>query len=131
MSELQHPASPGPAVLAAPPSGGPAAGSAHTVFPPIAQFARSEPDPHRRRMPWRRYLTIARRDPQLLLAGFVAFPVVAIELIVNDPSALQVLAVGGSFFLIQAVLTGTRARSWSAVRLAFSLAFVVAANTQA
>lgn len=82
-------------------------------------------------MPWRRYLTIARRDPQLLLAGFVAFPVVAIELIVNDPSALQVLAVGGSFFLIQAVLTGTRARSWSAVRLAFSLAFVVAANTQA
>ena len=81
-------------------------------------------------MPWRRYLNLAKRDPQLLLAAFVALPVVMIELIVGDTAALQILAAGGSFFVIQAVLTGTQARSWSAFRLLFSLAFVVVANAQ-
>ncbi len=112
-----------------PPGLSPAGPAKPGVFPPIAQFARSEPDPHRRRMPWRRYLKLARRDPQLLLAGFVALPVVLIELIVSNASALQILGVGGSFLIIQAILTGTQARSWSGLRLLFSLAFVVAANT--
>ncbi|MEO8470054.1 MAG: diguanylate cyclase [Chloroflexota bacterium] len=133
MSERSQPASSAPAVLAVPPTGpqgSSGAGSAHGLFPPIVQFARSDPDPHRRRMPLRRYLNLAKRDPQLLLAAFMALPVVLIELIVGDTSALQALAVGGGFLVIQAILTGTPARSWSALRLLFSLAFVVVANIQ-
>ncbi len=79
-------------------------------------------------MPWRRYVSFARRDPQLLLAAFLAFPIVVIELIVRDTSMLQILASGAGFMAIQAFMTGSRARSWSTMRLTFSLAFVVAAN---
>lgn len=82
-------------------------------------------------MPWRRYLGLTRRDPQLLLAGFLALPVVVIEIIVRDASALQIAAGGAGFFAIQALLTATPARAWSTARLLFSLAFVAAANTQA
>ena len=81
-------------------------------------------------MPWRRYAGLVRRDPQLLLAAFLAFPVVLIELIVQDASTLQILAGGGGFLAIQAFMTGSKARSWSTVRLTLSLAFVVLANVR-
>ena len=99
-----------------------------SILSPIGQFARTDKDPYRRRMPWRRYAGLVRRDPQLLLAAFMAFPIVLIELIVRDASALQILASAAGFLAIQAFMTGSKARSWSTVRLAFSLAFVVVAN---
>ena len=81
-------------------------------------------------MPWRRYLGFVSRDPQLLLAAFLAVPVVTIELIIRDASVLQILAGGVGFLAVQAILTGSRARSMSTARLVFSLAFVVAANSR-
>lgn len=102
--------------------------AAFTGYPPLAYFARSERDPHRRRMPIRRYLNLARRDPQLFLAAFLTLPVVLIELVVGGTPTREVVATGLAFLAIQVAWTGTRFRSWSAARLALSLAFVLLVN---
>ena len=99
------------------------------VFPPIAQFARFGRSDHRRRMPIGRFLSLARRDPQLLLAVFLAVPVAAIELIVGDAPGPQVVATAFGFLLAQVLLTTTRARSAAGFRLALSLGFVILANS--
>lgn len=99
------------------------------VFPPIATFARFGRSDHRRRMPIRRFLGLARRDPQLLLAVFLAVPVAVIELIVGDAPGLQVVATASGFLLAQLLLTASRARSAAGFRLALSLAFVILANS--
>ncbi|MBI2763012.1 MAG: diguanylate cyclase [Chloroflexi bacterium] len=75
-----------------------------------------------------RVVDLARRDQQLILAIFLAVPVVLIELTVGQPPAPLMLWLSAAFVAFQGLLTVSPVRAWSTARLSLSLGFVIVAS---
>jgi len=119
-----------PEPVTATPAGSAAPADAGTPFVgymPTGQFACSRPDPHRRRMSLSRLMNLLRRDPQVVLALFLAIPVALIETLEGHRPG-EVVLLAAAFLSLQVALTVRRPRARSTLMLVLSATFVVIAN---